>query len=133
MSERRPRANGIRALAILIGAVIALECVMFYVLVGRTYTLVESPNTPMTADRANRLFSEGIQPGQDRESVEPWLASQGIKRGAVWMDAGIIYDVQTRPDDPTSNGMWMDGRGHQTVAECAGLDNDSIFSMIRVS
>jgi hypothetical protein len=84
--------------------------------------VVGRPTTPMSVGRADQLFRKGLHPGQSREHVEAWLAAHGIP-----------YDVLHRRDDVTFKGWWMDCRGNQTVAECAGLGVDSVFSVIRVS
>ena len=126
MIENRPQAKGIRAWAIFVGALIAFEAVLFYAFVGRTFSVADRPATPITVDRANQLFSSGIHPGQSQESVEAWLASQGIKRGSPMMDAGITYDVSHGDEDPLSES-WLD------IARRAGRDSDSVSSVIRVS
>jgi hypothetical protein len=127
MVENRPGAKGIWAWTTFVGVLLALEAVLFYAFVGRTYSVADRPATPITVDRANQLFSSGIHPGQSQESVEAWLASQGIKRGSPWTDAAITYDVWHRDEDPLSESWWMD------IARRAGLDSDSAFSVIRVS
>jgi hypothetical protein len=85
------------------------------------YALVGFPRTPMTKARADRLFSQSVRPGQSREEIKAWLDSQNIG-----------YDVLDRREEVIYKGWWMDCRGNQTVAECAGLDVDSVDSVIRV-
>jgi hypothetical protein len=102
-------------------------------LVGVYYAVVGLPATPMTSARADRLFGQALRTGQSREEVEAWLTSEGIPRGPVFPERGISFDVLQRRDDLSGNGPWMDFRGNQTVAECAGLKVDSVSSVIRVS
>ena len=102
-------------------------------LVGVYFAVVGQPTTPMTSARANRLFGQALRTGQSRAEVEAWLASEGIPRGARFPDRGINFDILQRRNDLPGNSPWMDGRGNQTVAECAGLKVDSVSSVIRVS
>jgi hypothetical protein len=85
------------------------------------YSPSNGPKTPMTLGRAEQLFKEVNRPGQSREDVQAWLSSRGI-----------LYDVLNRREDTTYKGWWMDVLGHQTVAECAGLNVDDVYSVIRV-
>ena len=89
MVENRPGAKGIWAWATFVGVLLSCQAVLFYALVGRTYSVADRPTTPISVDRANQLFSSGIHPGQSKEPVEAWLASQRIKRGSPMIDAGI--------------------------------------------
>jgi hypothetical protein len=79
------------------------------------------------------LFGQAVRTGQKRAEVETWLASEGIPRGSGFPDRGISFDVLRRRDDLPGNSPWMDCRGNQTIAECAGLKVDSVSSVIRVS
>lgn len=98
-----------------------LRCVEFVV--------VGLPMTPMSIERADRLFKTGLHPGQSRDEVEAWLLRQGIPSES---ETPVHYDILNRHDDVTFAGWWMDCRGNQTVAEIAGLDVDSVYSFIRV-
>jgi hypothetical protein len=90
--------------------------------------LVGWPATPMTVSQADRLFAQGVQPGQTVEEVEAWLVSQGILRES----GDVSYHVARWREDVTFRGSWMDGRGGETVAECAGLSVDDVYTVIRV-
>jgi hypothetical protein len=92
----------------------------------------EPPATPMTVDCADRLFAAGVRPGQSREDVEAWLASQGIPPGERFSAKNTCYSVLRRREDVPKGG-WMDCRGNRTVAECAGLDVDRVYSVICVT
>lgn len=90
-------------------------------LVGVYYALVGRPTTPMTVAQANRLFGKALGPGQSQAEAMAWLAERRIH-----------YDVLRRPKDDTHSGPWMDESQGRTVAESAGLKNDSVYSIIRV-
>jgi hypothetical protein len=75
----------------------------------------------MTLGRAERLFKEISEPGRSRVAVQAWLSSRSI-----------LSDVVSRREDTTFKGWWMDARGHQTVAEHAGLNVDDVYSIVRV-
>src|SRR5438132_501694 len=81
---------------------------------------------PMTVARADRLAAQGVHPGQTREEVEAWLASQGVPPGCGFGAKDTCYCVLHRREDATFKGWWMDCWGRQTVAECAGLDVDDV-------
>jgi hypothetical protein len=101
-------------------------------LVGHYYLIVGLPATPMSVSRANRLFRDGVQPGQSRAEVEAWLVSQGIPQRQGLFDTNVCYSVLHRREDVTFKGWWMACRGNQTVAECAGLDIDTVYSVVSV-
>jgi hypothetical protein len=103
------------------------------VLVGLYHALAERPTTPMTVAQSERLFGDGLAPGQCREEVEAWLVSQGIPPSSATQPGRISYDISERRDDVTFKGWWMDCRGNRTVAEWAGLDVDAVYSAIRVT
>jgi hypothetical protein len=100
---------------------------------GLYFLVVGRPTTPMTVACADRLFGQGVQPGQTRGEVEAWLATQGIPHSSATQPERISYDISRRREDVTFKGWWMDCRGSRTVAECAGLDVDAVYSVIRVS
>lgn len=102
-------------------------------LVGLYYLVVGLPMTPMSVSRADRLFRDGVQPGQSRADVEAWLVSQGIPPSRGLFATNVCYDVLRRREDVTFKGWWMDCRGNRTVAECAGLDVASVYSVVRVT
>src|SRR5262245_17325042 len=94
-------------------------------LVGVYYAVVGRPTTPMTSARADRLFGHALKTGQSRPDVEAWLTSRGIPLVSEFPERGISFDVLHRREDRPGN-WWMDGRGNQTVAECAGLEVESV-------
>jgi hypothetical protein len=71
---------------------------------------------PMTADRANQLYGSKFKPGVLQYEVEEQLRAEG--QG--------FQTMQRR-----KQGLSMDRRGSQSVAECAGLKNDSVRSILR--
>ena len=87
--------------------------------------------TPTSADAADRLYAEGVHPGQTRDEVDAWLAARGITPGGA-VEAGH-YSTLRRREDVTFPGWWMDCVGHQTVAECAGLTTDEVHLVVRVT
>jgi hypothetical protein len=87
---------------------------------GLGYWFCLRPTTPMTVARAGRLFGQGLRTGQSREEVEAWLTSQGIPPSDRARPRSTNYYVMHRREDVTFKGWWMDCRGSQTVAECAG-------------
>jgi hypothetical protein len=101
--------------------------------VGLYYAAVGSPRNPMTTARADVLFGGGVQPRQSRRQVETWLASQGILPAASFRPEVVSYNLLRRREDEILKGWWMDCNGNQTVAECAGLDVDKVYSFIRVT
>jgi hypothetical protein len=129
MTSKVWQSRWVLSAALLIGGLVAV----YYALVGVYYAVVGRPTTPMTSVRANRLFGQALRTGQNRAEVETWLASEGIPRALGFRDRGIGFDLLQRRDDLPQNGPWIDGRGNQTVAECAGLKVDSVCSLIRVS
>jgi hypothetical protein len=86
----------------------------------------------MTVAGADQLFGQGVQPGQSRREVEAWLVSQGIPPYSG-LARETHYSVLHRREKVVFKGWWMDCRGRRTVAECAGLDVDAVFSVIRVT
>ena len=102
-------------------------------LVGLHYLVAGLPKTPMSVSRADRMFREGVWPGQSQSEVEAWLASQGIPRQHEMYTDNVCYNVVHRPEEVVFKGLWMDCRGSQTMAECAGLDVDTVFSFICVT
>jgi len=122
----RPRSAW--GLVLVPGSVVA---VFFFIL----YLVVGPPTTPMTVQRADRIFGEGLKQGMSRENVESWLVSRSIPP-APQPPERVCYDINYRREDGIFKGpikgWWMGCRGHQTMAELAGLDVDEVFSMIRV-
>jgi hypothetical protein len=86
------------------------------------FFLFGRPSTPMTLKDADQLFNNVSVAGNSREAVQAWLSSQRI-----------LSDILERREDTTFKGWWMDCVGHRTVAECAGLNIDDVYSVIRVS
>jgi len=127
MAGRLLRSNWIWAVALILGA----EAGLYYALVG--WPATPPPTTSMTVDRADNLFRQAFQSGQSREDVETWLTSQGIPQGDAFLLRSTSYELLRRPDDGSRKGEWMDARGDQTVAECAGLNANAVDSIIRVS
>jgi hypothetical protein len=94
--------------------------------------LVGWPATPMTVSMADNLFAHGVRPGQSIDDVEKWLASQGIPERRGLFAENTCYSVQHGGEGAIGHGWWMDCRGNQTVAECAGLKVDDVRSLISV-
>lgn len=128
MRERVWQSTWFWAAALVIGGLVGI----YYAVEVVNYAVVGRPTTPMTPARAGRLFGQALRTDQSRAEVEAWLTSQGIPRGSVGTDKGISFDVLHRPVDEPVAGFWMGGRGHRTVAECAGLENASVASEIRI-
>jgi hypothetical protein len=60
--------------------------------VGLYFAVVGWPRTPMTEARANRLFGEGLRPGQNWGEVKAWLASRGIRYEVLKRVEGDRYE-----------------------------------------
>jgi|GEM_PF-3763428 len=57
----------------------------------------------------------------------PWRRGQSIANEAV---RRTCYGVLLRREDVTFPGWWMPCRGRRTVAECAGLSVDAVYSVV---
>lgn len=92
-----------------------------------SYTLTGYRTTPMSVDRADRLFRRGLQPGQSREAVLAWLASQGVRDGRrSYQGRSIHYIVLERPDGSIGEVVWRAGLRHDNVSAT------DVSSIIRV-
>jgi hypothetical protein len=122
---RLRRLRWVWAVSLIFGALVWLLVGLYHAAVGR-------PTTPMTVARAERLFGQALRPGQHRDEVEVWLTAHGIPLASRYPDRQICYEILHRRGDERYEGWWMDVLGHQTVAECAGLDVNSVYSVVRV-
>jgi hypothetical protein len=96
------------------------------------HLVVGFPTTPMTVEQADRMASAGPPPGSTLAEVEAWLASQGITSNPA-SSPGPSYDIW--PYRNHRHGLSrssMDNVGNQTVAECAGLRTDDVYTYVRV-
>jgi hypothetical protein len=117
-----------RSLLVWAAGAVAIVCA----LAGLYYAAVGLPTTPMTVAQADRLFGGGLQPGQSRQQVEAWLASQGIPPLGPGT-RGTVYKAEDRPRAAGSPSDWMDSYDNRTAAECAGLPVDAVHSFICVT
>jgi hypothetical protein len=90
--------------------------------------LIGWPATPMTVAEADRLFSQGLQPGSSIDDAKNWLASRGVQSGFTLKS--VYYHLSRRME---GGELSMTHRGHQSVAECAGLNVEDVYSVIDVT
>jgi hypothetical protein len=124
-----PRIRWVR-LSLILSVVLA---VVGIAILGATgvlqYVLFGFPTTPMTEEKANQMALAGPPPGSTLAEVEGWLASRGIMSNPA--SPGPNYTVMPYREDPGGRRS-MDGVGHHTVAECAGLRTEDVDTYIRV-
>lgn len=117
------RLRATSAVLLIVHALAAGACLM-----GFVSDNFEGPSS--NVPQADRLVASGVHPGQNRQEVEAWLASRGIRAGSAHGDTS--YLVLHRRDEESAR-EWMDMLGNQTVAELAGLDGADVHSIIRLS
>ena len=90
------------------------------------------PTTPMTVPRADEIFRKGIHPGQSREVVEAWLASQGFAPLGPNVDdsKSLVYVVMTESNEGSSDIRWMESYGANRMAEAAGLKAGDVKTVL---
>ena len=124
----RPRVRWVRLTLILLAVVVVVGLVVAGATSLLQHVLFGFPTTPMTVDQADRIASAGPPPGSTLAEVEAYLNAQGITKNTA---AGApSYGVSHRREDVTYPGWWMSCVGNQTVAECAGLKNDDVYSVL---
>ena len=79
------------------------------------------PTTPMTIGEVDKKYAGVSKEGMSREVIQAWLTSHAKN-----------FDTLERKEDPTYKGWWMGCLGNQTMAECAGLNVDNVYSVVRV-
>ena len=84
----------------------------------------------MTVSDAERLFTKAVRPGDSFEEVRNWLVAQAIPDRRNAKAHTIYYDLFRRPE---GGGLSTDQYGDRTVAELAGLQNENVYSIIRVT
>src|SRR4051794_33931906 len=88
----------------------------------------------MTVARADQVFSKGTQPGQSREAVKAWLASQGIASGENTVDPlrSVYYIELSKKGSSPSEPDWMASYGANELAVSAGLRTGDVNSVLVV-
>ncbi len=132
VSFRPPRRFLWLAAGLMLIAVLAIAIVVVSAMTGALdHVLFGYPTTRMTVKKAERMADAGPLAGSSLDVVKTWLTSRGVT--SIPAGTGPYYGVFRRGREGASSNTWMDKRGGQTVAECAGLKTGDVNSFIRVT